>query len=640
MADGISYLIDIQARMAGGGSAISQLDQLAQKLEMAGTAATQAAEALKLGEQKYNQLEKAALNAQKAVEKAALKGAVPPELSANATKAAEALRSEAGVLDQLRNAAKQAATEQARLAAAFKDAKALDAANKAAAMGSGNFKKLAGAFNDLGGPLGSSAGKTLNLVDAFKDFSEVLGTGAGGPVAIVVALTVAVLALGAALVGVTVKIASWAVGLADAAREAEIANDVLAIQHSSLKDLGALLPAVQKKTGLATGEIQDLAKQLAKANVSASDMPAALEAVATAAAIDKSMVPDLIKDLKSGKKSAGELAGEMDRKFGTALQKKMGGLNGLTTLFKKNLGETFGGLDIEPLLAGLRTLVDLFDQNTAAGKTIKFLFETIFQPLINGAAKAAPVVEAFFLHLLINALKVYIALKPAIKAIGELFGKPDVGLTDALAVAAFLAKSVVAGFLAIVTVFALITAAVAAPVAAMVAFGAAAFKAFQNLKTGVESAIGFLRSVNLAELGLSIIRGLAAGISSGASAVVGAMKNVVDGAIKSAKSLLGIASPSKVFASIGENTAEGFTGGVEDGSSGARAAMTDMVTPTDAAAIKPVAAAGGSSTGDVTINITAPSGNAEDIAGAVRIVLSDLLKGARIQVGRAQEVSA
>lgn len=634
----MGYLIDIQTRLAGGGSAISELDQLAVKLIAAGEASTAAAEALKLGQQSYNQLEKAALNAQKAVEKAALKGAVPPELQANATKAADALRVEATALDKLKASATAAANEQRKLSEAFKKAHALEEASKAAARGSGNVKKLAGAFNDLGGPLGGSAGKALNLVDAFQDFSEVLGTGAGGPIAIVAALTVAVLALGVAVVGVTVKIASWAVGLADAAREVSIANDVLKIQHGALKDLDALLPTVQKKTGLAATEIQDLARQLAKANVSAGDMPAALEAIATAAALDKSMVPDLIKDLKSGKKSAGELAREMDRKFGGALAKKMGGLNGLTTTFKKNLADTFGGLNIEPLLAGLKTLVDLFDQNTAAGKTIKFIFESIFQPLIDGAAKAAPVVEAFFLGILIGALKLYIALKPAIKALGELFGKPDVGLTDALAVALFLGKSVVAAFAAIVAVIALIGAAFAAPLIAVAALGAAVGVFAIRVRDGIQGAVNFLKSVNLVELGASIIRGLAQGISSGASTVVSAMKGVVDGAIKSAKSLLGIASPSKVFAGIGENTAEGFTSGVEDGAGGARAAMSDMVMPSDAPT--PAApSAGGNSTGDISIVIQAPSGSAEDIAGAVRIVLSDLLKGARIQVGRAQEAT-
>src|SRR5690606_25933143 len=66
-----------------------------------------------------------------------------------------------------------------------------------------------------------------------------------------------------------------------------------------------------------------------------------------------------------------------------------------------------------------------FDENTAAGATMKFLFDTIFQPIINAATKAIPLVEAFFLGILIGALKIYIGLKPAINTLKDLFGFDD-----------------------------------------------------------------------------------------------------------------------------------------------------------------------------------------------------------------------
>ena len=62
-----------------------------------------------------------------------------------------------------------------------------------------------------------------------------------------------------------------------------------------------------------------------------------------------------------------------------------------------------------------------------------------------------------------------------------------------------------------------------------------------------------------------MLKGLARGIlGGGADAVMGAVQNVVSAAIKKAKSLLGIASPSKVFREFGDDTGEGFALGVED----------------------------------------------------------------------------
>lgn len=66
-------------------------------------------------------------------------------------------------------------------------------------------------------------------------------------------------------------------------------------------------------------------------------------------------------------------------------------------------------------------------------------------------------------------------------------------------------------------------------------------------------------------IGTQIVQGLANGIRNAASRVVSAITGVVQGAINAAKSLLGIASPSKVFAQFGEWTSEGYSIGIESG---------------------------------------------------------------------------
>lgn len=72
----------------------------------------------------------------------------------------------------------------------------------------------------------------------------------------------------------------------------------------------------------------------------------------------------------------------------------------------------------------------------------------------------------------------------------------------------------------------------------------------------------FLSGINLASIGRNIIQGLINGVKEMAGKVVDSVKGVVDGAIKGAKSLLGINSPSKLFFQFGKWTDEGFIDGI------------------------------------------------------------------------------
>ena len=105
------------------------------------------------------------------------------------------------------------------------------------------------------------------------------------------------------------------------------------------------------------------------------------------------------------------------------------------------------------------------------------------------------------------------------------------------------------------------------------ALSRAASFASQLPAKAAQAASGFARSLasglaavpgQMARIGSQIIQGLIGGITSMASRAVSAVKGVVDSAIGAAKSLLGIASPSKVFAGIGEFTMLGLAQGIED----------------------------------------------------------------------------
>ena len=72
-----------------------------------------------------------------------------------------------------------------------------------------------------------------------------------------------------------------------------------------------------------------------------------------------------------------------------------------------------------------------------------------------------------------------------------------------------------------------------------------------------------------------MIEGLVNGIIDGVEMVVNAIGQVIDSALGWARSLLGIASPSKVFKSIGGFVSEGFADGIADKAHEAVGAMKD-----------------------------------------------------------------
>lgn len=83
--------------------------------------------------------------------------------------------------------------------------------------------------------------------------------------------------------------------------------------------------------------------------------------------------------------------------------------------------------------------------------------------------------------------------------------------------------------------------------------------AIQNIRT-------MFGSVNWGAVGRAVINGIARGISAGAGRVAEAAKGAARAAFNAAKSMLGIGSPSKLFAGVGENVMEGMAQGIESAS--------------------------------------------------------------------------
>lgn len=139
------------------------------------------------------------------------------------------------------------------------------------------------------------------------------------------------------------------------------------------------------------------------------------------------------------------------------------------------------------------------------------------------------------------------------------------------------------------------------------------------------------------EIPIALITALVNGITGGVSSVVQAIVGLASAAIGAAKSVFGIASPSKVFTEIGSFTAQGFAGGVASDNS-PQAAVDTMVAPPSGLSAEQAgaAAAGGRSGGGggavFYITVTG-GGDGDEIADKIERRLDEYWEALQQAVG-------
>jgi hypothetical protein len=692
MADGTSFQIDVGVQAAGVDSAAASLATLTDRLAGAGSAAQAASDAVRAGEAAYNQAEAAANRAALAVERIGIqadaqRGKMAAALDAGDTSsydrasaavdtlmsrqaeaigrsdaAKAALDGQAQSLDNLRAAAavaadaeqqvatamqatkeasaqaaqaqKSAAQEAAKTMAAAKEATSQAADAQQAAEGTGSARGIASGLGALGGPLGDIGQKVFQFKEGFDKLGKTLGDAGpevGAAVAIVAVLA-AVVAVTAAIAVAIVKAAAWAVGLADVARSNELLAQGVAHSVAGGEKLDKQITSLTSKVPQTREELMSMAEQLSKTGLRGDALSAALDKAATKAAT---------------------------LKFGPDFGREMLSVDNQSKRLQDNISQIFGGLKIEPLLKAGSTLVALFDSGSASGKAIKVVFESIFQPLIDGATGFVPKVVAAFLQFEIYVLKAAISIKPYVSWL-KIAAEVVVALAAAILLGLVVAAGIVIVILAGVALqFGLMVAWTLALGAGFVWLGFqiknGAVAAFEWLSGKVNAVIAFLSGINLVSIGTNLIQGLANGIKAGAGAVVDSITGAVGDAITSAKSLLGIASPSKVFAQIGSFTAEGMSQGIESSSDGVQNSMESMVQP-PASPLEGLGAAsngkpsppavGGASAGGSGANFSGAIFNfygvegAEDAEGRFQEMLMRAVEGDATQLGAAQAPAA
>lgn len=264
-----------------------------------------------------------------------------------------------------------------------------------------------------------------------------------------------------------------------------------------------------------------------------------------------------------------------------ALDASASSVDALKAKFAEGIGEMFKDVNTKPLLDGLRDLLKLFDQNTAAGKAIHDAVTTVFDGLFKVVAALLPTVKHLFLEMVVGALKIYIAAKPLVAELKKLFGAGD-GDTVSKALM-FIVDFMVSGVvftLKFYTLMLKVWAAITGVAKAIVSFQGDAVKA-----------------------GSAFVDGLIKGIFGGEPLAVKAVKSLGNKMVDGIKSTLGIHSPSRVMMQLGQHTSEGFALGIEAKSPRAQGAMSSMASPPSAG--------GGKSGHSIVINISGVEGAAE-----------------------------
>lgn len=520
------------------------------------------------------------------------------------------------------------------------------------------------AFVDLGGTFGKTKAKAAaatrqfaGLGDSLKGATGPLGKVTGGigrlgallanPIALVIALASAFIALGAAIGVATAALLRFAVTQSDARRSEALQIEglnTLRTQYgrttASVEAMQAAIDRASDSTNIGRGTLATYARQLSRAGLRGDALTDAVEAMGIAAQVQGDRGANRFRALAINARLTGgsvrALAEDYRNRLGPIARRQMLSLDNQTTRLRRSLDRIFSGLRIEPFLSSLDEMLSLFSQSTATGRALKVIAEAIFQPMIEQVGVLGPVVKRFFQGMVIATLIAVIGFLRLRNAFREAFGDDELfANVDALEVALFagiLAMSfMIATAVTLVAVFALLAFGVAAVAAAflfipLTLLAIVAAFSFLGLKIGE-----FLGAFDFVAFGQSLIDGLVNGITSGTARVVAAMAGMAGSATSAFRSALGIASPSSVFAGYGMNISQGVEQGIDAGVPGVEDSVSGLVDVPTGGGVS--GGATSISIGDIIMSGAAEGGSAREQAEAFRDELARVLEGVNIELG-------
>jgi hypothetical protein len=515
---------------------------------------------------------------------------------------------------------------------------------KKTASTSDNFKKkleeMTQAASRSAGPFGGLVGKVGKIAGGLGRGAVIAGIMAG-----------AIIVLVAAVVGAVVALAAYGLAQANARRDEELHLEALTklrnyygIAAGSASQLQSAIDEVSGSVAIGRSKVASYAESLYKMGLRGQNLKDALGAVGTVAATQGDEFASRTAQMAAGINMAGgsvkKLADDVKARLGGIAARQMLSLGTQAEKLQESFAMLFSGVNIDGFLEALHGVLNLFSQSTASGRALKALIEGTFGPL-GGVLKAVgQIAKRFFQGIIIGALEVGIVLQKV-----RIWFKKTFGGSDLLKGIDFQNQAINAG-IAVVLAFAIIlgvaAAAVFVLVAAFVVLGALIalpFAALYGLWQLLKDVGKWFSSTDWGELGKKLLDGFVNGIKRGVGSVISAVKGVANSARDALKHALGIASPSRVFASLGKFTAVGFAAGIDGGRGDTRRAAERLVdVPSEVAAPATTNVTSNKSARSLTVtnNITINADGIKDpeaLAHLVQERVQLMLEGLVIQWG-------
>lgn len=500
---------------------------------------------------------------------------------------------------------------------------------------SGGLGKLLGSMKSLGGPMGEVGERIERFVKGVSGAPMLVGGLAAAVV--VVGLAVAFVSLARAAVQATIELARYALTSADARRTEMLRIEGLLTlreyQRGAAGSAAELISAIDRvASSSATGreDVTRYAQELYRAGLRGSELTSALEAVAITSSVqgDESARAFLrtARSARAAGQSVRGLADDVRRRLGGIAQRQALSFDVQVRNLREDLGHLFDGLRLDGFLRGMREVTALFSQNNAFGRALASVLRVMFQPFLDGAGQAGPVMRSFLEGVMIGVLDIGIGVLTARNAILRTFGQPTVSQVEMMRTA-FLGGAIAAGLFALsliplVALLALIGTGIALAVAP-----------FFILIRGIANANSVLESVGLTwrDAGRLLVDGLINGVTSRVTAMREAVAGVAMSATDALREALQIQSPSRVFADLGRELPAGLAVGIEEGAGTAREAAGRMVDGTSARA---AGGRGAPMIGELHVHVGG-DGDGREVARSIYDELVALLEGAGTEIGAA-----
>lgn len=277
--------------------------------------------------------------------------------------------------------------------------------------------------------------------------------------------------------------------------------------------------------------------------------------------------------------------------------------------------------------SGQRVLATLNGIASAVGSVMSSLqggtLRTILDGLLDGFEAVWPISKAFFGGFMAGFGEAF----GAVKAIFQAFTGGKGPALDMVGIAKALGTAFAWVAVGIGTVVAIIGGLVGAVGLVVVGIGTAVVDLVGWMGTTIGEVMDSMTG-HWGEIGMNIVRGIAVGMTGSIGEIITAAMSVGSSAVQALKTLLGIASPSKVFAELGGYTAEGFTVGLQSGTPAVSSAASALVAP---GALREFGGGGASMSGvtvNVTINVDGNADESESLADRVERALPDALRDA------------